>query len=208
MKAKNFYLVIRGKKSAHHKAPYHPIILCTRRHTADWESHRTSEGHTVIVCMAPDSLSCSNWLVVKYKGYDIDYRTVTANFKLFDGKRTNEVSARSEIDKYLKKAVWFSYDDMPDDLKNKGVKYAKDDFTKARIWEDTGTLINSSSQYNLCASVAAMDRLPSVEERKTPVSAGRKSSFDTIFKAFANLVASTECFVSKLTSPDTIGVTG
>lgn len=146
MKAKRFFIVVRGRKSVHHKAPFHKVIVCTRKHTADWESHRTSEGHTVFVCLAPDSLSCANWLCIKYNGYDIDYRHVTANFKLYDGKETNEITSHLEIAKMLNKAIWWSYDPMPDWFNGKGVKYAKDNFTKQRIWEDSGTVLMTESK--------------------------------------------------------------
>lgn len=146
MKAKRFYIIVRGRRSLHHKAPFHKIIVCTRKHTADWESHRTSEGHTLFVCLAPESITCANWLCVKYNGYDIDYRHVTANFKLYDGKNTQDITSHAEIERMLKKAIWWSYDDMPEWFKDKGVKYAKDTFTKQVIWNDAGTVLMPESK--------------------------------------------------------------
>lgn len=134
--ARNLYLIVRGPKPEYHNAPYHQVILCSRKHTAKWESQLTSEGHTLFVNMDPDS--SGNWLLVKYKGYDIDYGTVTHYFKLFDGKESREVSDKQTLDSLLKEAVWWSYDQMPVWVKELGIKYPEDDFTKKRIVDDFG----------------------------------------------------------------------
>jgi hypothetical protein len=138
MKAKNFYLILRGPKGEHHNAPFHPVILCTRKHTAEWESKRTKEGATVWVNMAPNTAYWGNWLLVKYKGYDIDYGHLAHYFTLFDGKDSREVSDREYIEPLLRNAIWWSYDEMPEFVRELGVRYAEDQFTKDWIWEDLG----------------------------------------------------------------------
>lgn len=132
--ARNLYLVVRGPKSEHHKAPYHSIIVCTRRHTAEWESEHTKDGHTVFVNLAPDS-PAGNWLLVKYKGYSIDGNSY---FTLFDGQCTRELASHKNIDGLLNQAVWWSYDQMPKWFIDKGVRFAEDDFTKRQIAQDFG----------------------------------------------------------------------
>jgi hypothetical protein len=138
MKAKNFYLILRGPKGEHHNAPFHPIILCTRKHTAEWESKCSKDGATVWVNMAPSTAYWGNWLLVKYKGYDIDYGNIAHYFTLFDGKDSREVSDRDYIETLLRNAIWWSYDEMPEFVKELGVKLPEDNFTKQCIWEDLG----------------------------------------------------------------------
>jgi len=144
--ARSLYLIVRGPKSKHHNAPYHPIIVCTRKHTAKWESLRTEDGHTMFVNMAPDSPS-GNWLLVKYKGYDIDYGNVAANFTLYDGVKTSDATNRKLINEYLNGATWWSYDLIPEWLSEYGIKLPEDDFTKQRIWDDAGSCLLKESEY-------------------------------------------------------------
>ncbi len=135
--AKSLFLIVRGPKSEFHKAPYHPVIVCSRTHTAKWEAQKTDNGHTVFECMADNG----NWLLVKYQGYNIDHGNVCSHFTLFDGKESKEVSSSENIEAYLKNAVWWSYDHMPKWIEEKGVSYATDAFTKKRIYDDAGTCL-------------------------------------------------------------------
>lgn len=132
--ARALFLIVRGPKSEHHNAPYHPVIVCTRTHTAKWESRDTSKGHTVYECMAEGG----NWLLVRYKGYDIQ---APGHFNLFDGKSTKEVSDIEEIKRLLNGATWWSYDRMPAWLSDYGIKYPQDNFTKEVISEDSGACL-------------------------------------------------------------------
>jgi hypothetical protein len=129
--ARSLYLIVRGPRSEHHKAPFHPIVVCTRLHTAKWESRDTSKGDTVFECMADGG----NWLLVRYKGYDL---SSSGHFILFDGKRTDEVSNHEEIKRLLSGATWWSYDRIPNWLSDYGIKYPQDNFTKNVISEDSG----------------------------------------------------------------------
>lgn len=129
--ARSLYLIVRGPKSEHHNAPYHPVIVCTRLHTAQWESRDTSKGDTVFECMADGG----NWLLVRYNGYNIDG---SGYFDLFDGKNSRDVSSLEQIKSLLNGAIWWSYDRIPAWLSDYGIKFAEDNFTKSRIVEDSG----------------------------------------------------------------------
>jgi hypothetical protein len=132
--ARNLFLIIRGERSEHHKADFHPIIICSRKHTAKWEAGATVDGATVFENMAPES-AAGNWLLCRYKGYDIV--GTPQYFTLFDGKESRDISTIS--DETFNNAIWWSYDRMPEYLKDKGVHYATDEFTKNRIMQDAGT---------------------------------------------------------------------
>lgn len=155
--ARNLIVIVRGPQSVHHNAPFHPIIVCSRKHTAKWESMRTENGATVFMNMAPDMQG--NWLLVKYKGYDIDYGTMSHYFTLFDGEDSRIVSDKDRVEGMLKHAIWWSYDDMPQWIKDLGVHYAQDDFTKRAILMDSGTCLLTNNQ-----SRKIKDRLYESEE--------------------------------------------
>jgi len=150
--ARSLYLIVRGPKSVHHNAPYHPVILCTRKHVAKWESRNTSKADTVFECMADGG----NWLLVRYKGYDIDD---SGFITLFDGKNTRDVSSNEEIKKLLDGATWWSYDRMPAWLTSYGIKYPEDNFSKKCILEDSGQCLLSHSESEKLA-----DRLDNYDE--------------------------------------------
>lgn len=132
--AKSLFLIVRGPKSKHHNAPYHPVIVCTRLHTARWESRDTNKGDTVFECMS----NGGTWRLVRYKGYNIESNSF---LDLFDGKNSRNVSSDEQIKKLLNQAIWWSYDRIPNWLSNYGIKYAEDNFTKIRISEDSGTCL-------------------------------------------------------------------
>lgn len=141
MKAKNFYLIVRGQQPESHAAPYSEVILCTRKHTADWESLGTKNGCTVFVNLAPPY---GTWMCVKYKGYDLDTRPVAHYLDLFDGKNTRDLE--KDIENYLKQALWWSYDEMPEWIKESGVSLPSDNWTKKQILQDSGTCYLSYSK--------------------------------------------------------------
>ena len=140
-RANNVFLIIRGEKSEFHKAPFCPIILCSRRHTAEWESGNTEDGSTVLYNYSLTDEG--NWILTKYKGYGIKSNGF---IKLFDGNDSYGVSDRNHINELLKDAVWWSYDEIPTWLLQKGVKYPSDDFTKRLIVEDYGTCLMPHSK--------------------------------------------------------------
>ena len=66
--ANNVFLIIRGERSEFHKAPFCPIVLCSRRHTSEWEAGNTEDGCTVLYNYSPADEG--NWILTKYKGYN------------------------------------------------------------------------------------------------------------------------------------------
>lgn len=140
---KSLFLIIRGDRPINHKAPYHPIILCTRYHSMLWESRGTREGHTVLSCCVPD-VKGSSWALLRYKGFIIDGLNETQSIVLFDGVKAND--AVKKLLENIPNAIWFSYDKMPEWIKDMGVKYPDDDFTRRRIEDDPGTCLTMSCQ--------------------------------------------------------------
>jgi len=41
---KRLYLIKRGPRPAYHRAPFHPVILCTHKRVADKEVGGTDDG--------------------------------------------------------------------------------------------------------------------------------------------------------------------
>lgn len=133
--ARQLAIVIRGEKPEFHKAPFHPVIIVSRKHVMEWESEGTENGATVLI-----NLGCADtgysWLVHRYKGYVLDGN---GYFDLFDGANTKDISTFEYVSKeLLPKAVWWSYDRMPEWLLEYGVKHVEDDFSKEMILQDSG----------------------------------------------------------------------
>ncbi len=139
--AKGLYLVIRGPKSEFHKAPYHPIIVCSRQHTARWESKNTTDGHTVYWNAYPHK-GHGNWFLGRYKGYEMS-GNLGPSFVFFDGCVNSDLCNHQKVNELLNGAVWWSYDRMPDFVKEMGVVHVEDDFTKEWIWRDYNDLPHS-----------------------------------------------------------------
>lgn len=140
--ARYLYLIIRGEKPSYQRAPYHPVIVCTRKHTAKWEAGETGDGSTVFQEMAPNG----EWLLVKYKGFNMDYSKSCTFIDLFDGKNSREIGRREEIMRLIKEAVWWSYDRVPDYAKDWGIRFPEDTFTKKIIIEDAGMCLLPESK--------------------------------------------------------------
>lgn len=141
-KARNLYLIVRGEKSEHHNAPFHPVIVCSRKHTAQWEVKEPQDGATLFYNLMGNDAG-ANWGLGKYKGYDCD---ANHYFELFDGVNSKDITSRDNIFSLLKGAIWWSYDECPQWLLDAGVKYPEDKFTKQVILEDSGTCIWSHSK--------------------------------------------------------------
>lgn len=126
------YLIKRGPKPEYHKAPYHRIIVCDLEYImkseADWTGNK---------CLAwtKDNDPYTGWLIIKWKGLNIDYGHIVRVCVLPDGKTKTGIfhDRNKEPWKLLKKATWFSCNKLPDWLINSGVTYPKDDFTQEAI---------------------------------------------------------------------------
>lgn len=142
-KVRNLYLIIRGEQSEFHKAPFHPYIICTQKHTADWEAGDSNEKATVYMKPADEY---SGFLMVRYKGFDIDYGNVVKEIELFDGTTASFSHTGDYPWNILDKCIWWSYSEMPEWLKKEGVQFAQDEFTKSTILSDMGTCLLTESR--------------------------------------------------------------
>lgn len=129
----NLYLIKRGPKSQCHKAPYHPIIICTRLPVAKWEADWSGDLAWVWEKEADES---SGWLLTRWNGLDIDYGHVVRVFFLPDGTAAGIFHDRDlEPWSLMDGATWWSDHNMPSWVAEKGVKYPPDQFTIDRIVE-------------------------------------------------------------------------
>jgi hypothetical protein len=142
-KAKSLYIIIRGEKSEFHNAPYHPIIVCSRKHVAKWESKDAHNGATVLYNAAGISES-GNWFLGQYKGYGCESNRYLT---LFDGVDSRDFTNKERVEReLLNGAVWWSYDECPRWMLDLGVKYPEDDFSKKVIMSDYGDCLLPYSQ--------------------------------------------------------------
>lgn len=131
-------LIERGPKPEHHRAPWSPVIICTAKHTANWEVGDSNAQSSL--WSLPASEVGGGWLLERYKGFNIDYGSQVKLINLWDG--TVAGFAHDRNDKpftLLKGAVWWSYDEMPEWLREAGVVYPSDEWTKSMIRKDLGS---------------------------------------------------------------------
>lgn len=129
----NLYLVKRGPRPSYHNAPYHPVIICTRRPIAEWEAGWTGDKSWVWLKEADTS---SGWLLVKWNGLNIDYGHIVRGCSLPDGTETGVFHDRKkEPWNLMAEATWWSDHNMPQWVADKGTKYPTDNFTIYRISE-------------------------------------------------------------------------
>lgn len=128
---KSLYLIKRGPKPDYCKAPYHPVVMCARRHVAEWEAG-WSGGHSWV--WIHDWDKCSGWLITRWNGLDIDYGHVVRSIALPDGYDAafcHDREKRPWI--LLKDAVWWDVINMPKFVEEWGVSYPQDEFTREKI---------------------------------------------------------------------------
>lgn len=148
----NLYLVKRGPRPDYHKVPCHPVIICTKRDTAEWEAGNSSRRAWVWE-MFDGARDIGGWLLVRWEGLDIDYRPVVSGFTLPDGTETAfwHKHDRPLPWDLLKGAVWWSDRRMPDWLKEAGAVYPPDQFTRDRILEDLGEIRRRDPDHRVTA---------------------------------------------------------
>lgn len=134
-KATKMCMIIRGERSVFHKAPFHPIILVTHKHTYEWEVGNCKDGATAVSLNVDSSYEYPTFQLERYKGYINDSNS---HFTLFDGTETLEFLKSDYLKDCLKKAVWWSDQEPPEWLKP---NFAEDDFTKEDIAQDRGTCL-------------------------------------------------------------------
>lgn len=133
----NLYLIKRGPRPAHHNAPYHEVIICDDRRTAEEEQGWTGSGATVWVKEGRKD-NRHGWLLKRWLGLDIDYGHVVRGCELpADGSagfwRDYEVDDGRSVKDLLPGATWWSVQRMPEWLKDRGVVYPADYFTQQHI---------------------------------------------------------------------------
>ena len=146
----SLYLVKRREKPIFHRATFHPVILCTRQHTAMWEAGWSGDGACVWTRDAFKK-DIGGWLMVRWCGLDIDYGHIVRNLTLPDGTTGAFVHDRkSEPWTLIPEAVWWSDHKIPDWISDCGVNLPEDDFSRDRIREDQGScLLTESKQEQL-----------------------------------------------------------
>jgi hypothetical protein len=129
------YLIKRGPRPDHHKAPYHPVIICDRKAEARDEAGCTCRKATIWVSNPREGLS--GWLLVRWQGLDLDLGPVVHACELPDGTRSGFAHNRkAEPWTLLSGAVWWSPAQMPGWLAELGVVYPPDRFTQQGILDD------------------------------------------------------------------------
>lgn len=87
---RNLYLIDRGhdRPDHHHPSvPYHRVIVACNGRVARWEAGDTADGATVWQLLAGD-LDGSGWLLIRWRGLDVDYGAVARSSTLPDGSHT------------------------------------------------------------------------------------------------------------------------
>ena len=135
---KSLYLIKREPRPEWVRAPYHPVIICARRHIAKWEAGWSGDHAWV---WTRDWDAVSGWLLSRWNGLDIDYGHVVRGLTLPDGRDAAFCHDRDgEPWTLLTSAVWWDVSNMPDFVKNWGVKYPADEFTRRKITRSSGDL--------------------------------------------------------------------
>lgn len=133
------YLIKRAHRPAHHRAPYHPVIVCDRKRVALWEAGDTGDRAWV---WSAENNPLYGWLLERWEGLDIDYGHVIHNVTLPDGTPTAyyHVHSGSAYEaaflKLFRGAVWWSDREIPEWLQERGVVYPPDRFTRQRILDN------------------------------------------------------------------------
>lgn len=129
---KTIWLIKRGPRPAHHRAPLHPVIVCAKKRVAKWESGATDE----LACVWEHDYSegGSGWLWTRWMGLDIDYGHVVRSMPLPNGERVAFVHDRDkEPWTLLQGAIWWDNKPMPAWVMSAGVLYPPDEFTRNTI---------------------------------------------------------------------------
>jgi hypothetical protein len=146
------YLVKRGPRPSYAKASWHPVIVASRKHTAEWEAGWTGDGAWVWEHNKREG--GSGWLLCRWAGLDINYGHIVRGCVLPDGTKAGiEHDRTKEPWRLLAGAVWWSDEPIPAWLREAGVVVAADEFTKERIDKDDGVcMLPASRQRALEAS--------------------------------------------------------
>jgi len=128
-----FFVVKRCLRPSYHKAPYHPVIVCTRKSVAKWEAGWTGDRASVW----EGQTDGSGMLLCRIDGLEVDYGHIVRACPLPGGRTTGFVHDREEEPwTLLCGATWWSTRPLPTYLRERGVALPMDEFSLARIEED------------------------------------------------------------------------
>lgn len=156
------YLIKRGPKPEYHRAPFHPVIVCTARHTASWEVGWSGDGGWLWSHDASEE--GVGWLLERWNGLNIDYGHVVRGFTLPDGTKAafdhDRAGTPGSARALLHGAVWWSQDHrVPEWLSNGyGVRLPDDDHSLQMILHDAGTCLLGAAKEDALRD--RRDRLP------------------------------------------------
>lgn len=134
----NLYLIKRGPRPEHHNAPYHAVIICDRKRMAEGEAGDTGDGATVWKKEGWKD-NRQGWLLVRWRGFVIDFGHVVHSIPLPDGTRAGfwrDYEDELSVKDLLPGAIWWSDKPMPQWLEERGVIYPPDQFTQQSILDD------------------------------------------------------------------------
>src|ERR1044072_7661200 len=107
----NLFLIKRGPRPSHHRAPFHPVILCDKLSVARWQAGHTGDR----ACVWKRQGLRDNgfgWLMTRWNGLDIDYGPVVHTVELPDGLKPafcrDYVDWPMVVRDLLPGAVWWS----------------------------------------------------------------------------------------------------
>jgi hypothetical protein len=147
------YLIKRGPKpdiSAHWhpSVVWHPVILCTRKHTMLWEAGGTDDGATI--WMRPASNDGYGFSLIRWNGFNLVYAGPGRCIRpMPDGALPGCVHPGNPDPRHrgvwdlLSGAVWWSDHDLPEWLAKRGVVLPGDEWTQRNVDEDAGDCLLS-----------------------------------------------------------------
>jgi hypothetical protein len=126
-------LIKRGPAPTYHRAPYHRVIVCAKRHVGRWEAGWS--GDSAWVWSHERGTRAGGWLIERWNGFDIDYGHVVRGFTLPDGTDAAFVHEHTGREPWtlLAGAVWWDDRKMPAWLLDAGVIYPPDAFSQQGI---------------------------------------------------------------------------
>ena len=129
----SIYLIKRGPRPEHHKAPFHPVIICGKRRVAHWEAGWS--GDAAWVWSHERSVRGGGWLLERWNGFNVDYGHVVRGLTLPDGTLAAFVHEHTNREPWplISGAVWWDDKRMPAWLAEMGAVYPPDEFTQQRI---------------------------------------------------------------------------
>jgi hypothetical protein len=151
-KARYLYLIKRCVRPDYHKAPYHPVILCDNKKVALWEAGDSTKRAWVWSC---ENVPNIGWLLERWEGLDIDYGGLVKTVNLPDGHNAafwhylnnDDPVIINEFRPLFVGATWWSLNDIPYWLKERGVVYPTDKFSQDNIVRDYNQELATGDKY-------------------------------------------------------------